>query len=259
VLLGLYLLGIGGAILTALVLKRTALRGPTPTFLMALPAYRWPQWRMVVLRLYDRARVFVLRAGTVIFVVSVVIWAISYFPRSVEVTAEHVELREAATSQLDGQDLEERLAEIDRLEAAAMLEQSLLGRCGRLIEPVFRPLGWDWRVSAAVLASFPAREVVIAALGTIYALGDDVSETAPRLKDRLRGATWPDGRPVIDLPVAVGIMIFFALCLQCVATVATMRRETNSWRWPLAAWLYMTALGWLGAWVTVHGARWVIE
>lgn len=254
-LLTLYLLGVAAAVVTALALKRTALKGATPTFLMVLPAYRWPHLRTVAQRLLERAQVFVLRAGTVIFTVSLVIWAMSYFPRSPEVEARHDLLRAEAARSLDAPALERRLAEIDSREAAAMLEQSLLGRCGRLVEPLFRPLGWDWRISAAVVASFPAREVVIAALGTIYAVGDDVSEADQGLIERLRGATWPDGRRVVDVPVAMGILVFFALCLQCVSTMAIMRRETNSWRWPLAAWLYMTAAGWLGAWLTVHGLR----
>ena len=114
--------------------------------------------------------------------------------------------------------------------------------------PVFEPLGWDWKVSAAVIASFPAREVVIAVLGTIYAVGDldgDGGETA--LRDRLKEATWPDGRSVYTLPMALGLLIFYAFCLQCAATVAVIYRETDSWRWAAFAWIYMTGLGYLGA------------
>ena len=115
------------------------------------------------------------------------------------------------------------------------------------MQPVFAPLGWDWKITAAVIASFPAREVVVAVLGTIYAVGDDVDETDRRLLDRLRSAKNPDGSPVFTIGVAVGLMIFYAFCLQCMATVAIMRRETNGWKWPISAWLYMTGLGYLGA------------
>ena len=114
-----------------------------------------------------------------------------------------------------------------------------------MIEPVFRPLGWDWKVSAAVIASFPAREVVIAVLGTVYAVGDEADEAT--LSERLLSAKHPDGRFVYTLPMVIGLMIFYAFCLQCAATIAVIRRETNGWGWPLFAWSYMTALGYLGA------------
>ena len=258
VLLALYLLGVAGAVTTALLLKRTVLKGPAPPFLMELPPYRWPRWRSVAVQLGERARAFVVRAGTVIFAVSLGVWALAYFPRPASVAAAFDAARSEARAELDGAGLQQRLDELGDLEAAAYLEQSFLGRSGRLLEPVFRPLGWDWRISAAVVASLPAREVVIAVLGTIYAVGDDAGATDRGLVDRLRAARWPDGRRVLDLPVALGIMVFFAFCLQCVSTMAVMRRETNSWRWPAAAWLGMTSLAWLAAFVTVHLARLVV-
>ena len=125
------------------------------------------------------------------------------------------------------------------------LEQSFLGRAGKFVEPVFRPLGWDWRVSAAVIAGFPAREVVIAVLGTVYAVGDEADEAT--LSARLKAATWPDGAPIFTLPMVIGLLVFYACCLQCAATLAVIRRETNSWRWPIFAWGYMTTLGYVGA------------
>ncbi|MEC9341496.1 MAG: ferrous iron transport protein B [Pseudomonadota bacterium] len=245
VLLGLYLLGIAGGITTAMLLKRTALRGPTPTFVMEMPPYRLPNMRSVLLRLWERARLFLVRAGTVIFAVAVVIWSLTYFPRSDDLAAQF----EAEQAQLaaggDAQEAERR--ELENRYSAAHLEQSWLGRFGKTVEPLFAPLGWDWRVSAAVIASFPAREVVIAALGTIYAVGADTSEDDPGLITRLRNSRHDDGSRVFTLPMALGLMVFYAFCLQCAATVATIWRETNSWRWPLFAWSYMTTLGYLGA------------
>ncbi len=125
------------------------------------------------------------------------------------------------------------------------MEQSWLGRAGKFVEPVFEPLGWDWRVSSAVIAGFPAREVVVAVLGTVYAVGDDADEST--LSARLKSAKRPDGSPMFTLPMVIGLLIFYALCLQCVATLAIIRRETNTWRWPVFAWTYMTALGYVGA------------
>jgi ferrous iron transport protein B len=241
VLFGLYVLGIVGGVGTALLLRRSALRGEDPTFILALPEFRLPNLRTVGMKLLDRVRVFLRRAGTVIFTVAVIVWALAYFPRSDAVEQAAVQARAAAAVALSGDALDERLAQIDNEAAAQHLEQSWLGRAGHFVEPVFAPLGWDWRVSAAVIAGFPAREVVVAVLGTIYAVGDDADERS--LANRLTSATWPDGRVVFTLPMVLGLLVFYAWCLQCAATLAVIRRETNSWRWPVFAWAYMTTLG----------------
>lgn len=245
VLFGLYLLSILGGVGTALVLKRSALRGERPTFMLTLPEFRHPNLQTVAIKLFDRARIFLRRAGTVIFAVAVIIWALAYFPRSEEVRQAAEVASAQAVAEYQGEALEARLQEIDNGAASAQLAQSWLGRIGQTIAPVFYPLGWDWRVSAAVIAGFPAREVVIAVLGTIYAVGEEADED--RLSDRLNAATWPDGSPVFTLPMVLGLLVFYAWCLQCAATLAVIRRETNTWRWPIFAWTYMTALGYLGA------------
>ena len=244
VLLGLYLLGIFGGIVTAMLLKRTALRGPTPTFLIELPPYRLPKLRSVLLKLLARGRIFVTRAGTIIFTVAVIAWALAYFPRSQTIIDDYSEQRSVAVTTLQNSALAERIDELNQQEAAELLGHSALGRIGKGIAPVFAPLGWDWKVSAAVIAGFPAREVVVAILGTIYAVGDGNEST---LISRLRQAKHPDGSPVFSLPMVAGLLIFYAFCLQCVATIAVMYRETNGWRWPLFAWAYMTGLGYIGA------------
>jgi ferrous iron transport protein B len=223
VLFGLYLFGIVGGILTALLIRKTALRGPKPSFALMLPEFRRPNIRTVAIQLLGRARVFLHRAGTVIFTVAVIVWALAYFPRA--------------------DDIDPSLTE--NQAAAAQLEQSWLGRAGKFVEPAFEPLGWDWRVSSAVIAGFPAREVVVAVLGTVYAVGDDADEAT--LSQRLRSAKWQDGTPVFTLPMVIGLLIFYAYCLQCAATLAVIRRETNTWRWPVFGWVYMTTLGYVGA------------
>ncbi|HEX7080166.1 MAG TPA: ferrous iron transport protein B [Gammaproteobacteria bacterium] len=245
VLFGLYVLGIVGGIGTALLLRRSALRGENPTFVLPLPDFRLPHPRTVGMKLLDRVRVFLRRAGTVIFTVAVIVWALAYFPRSDAVESQRAAAVEAATATLSGDALEARLQAIENEAAAAHLAQSWLGRAGQAVAPVFRPLGWDWRVSAAVIAGFPAREVVVAVLGTIYAVGGEADEE--RLAGRLQAATWPDGTPVFTLPMVLGLLVFYAWCLQCAATLAVIRRETNSWRWPIFAWTYMTALGYTAA------------
>jgi ferrous iron transport protein B len=245
VLFGLYVLGIVGGVGTALLLRHSFLRGENPTFILALPEFRMPNVQTVAMKLLDRVRVFLRRAGTVIFAVAVVVWALAYFPRSPDVERGRVEARATAAASLSGEALDDRLAEIDNDAAAEHLAQSWLGRAGQVVEPVFAPLGWDWRVSAAVIAGFPAREVVVAVLGTIYAVGGDADERS--LAGQLSAATWPDGRPVFTLPMVLGFLVFYAWCLQCAATLAVIRRETNSWRWPVFAWAYMTILGYGGA------------
>jgi ferrous iron transport protein B len=223
VLFGLYMFGIVGGVLTALLIRKTALRGPKPSFALMLPEFRRPNIQTVLMQLWGRARVFLYRAGTVIFAVAVLVWAMAYYPRAT--------------------DIDPLLTENE--VAAAQLEQSWLGRAGKFVEPAFEPLGWDWRVSSAVIAGFPAREVVIAVMGTVYAVGDEADEAT--LSKRLRAATWPDGRAVFTLPMVIGLLIFYACCLQCAATLAVIRRETGGWRWPAFAWVYMTTIGYVGA------------
>jgi len=245
VLFGLYLFGIVAGILTALLMRKTALRGPKPPFALMLPEFRRPNLQTVFIQLLGRAKVFLYRAGTVIFAVAVIVWALAYYPRSDEIGPEVERQRTQAAYLLSGEALDDEYQRIENLAAAAQMEQSWLGRAGQFVEPVFAPLGWDWRVSSAVIAGFPAREVVIAVLGTVYAVGDDADEGT--LSGRLKASTWPDGRRVFTLPMVIGLLIFYACCLQCAATLAVIRRETNTWRWPVFAWAYMTAIGYLGA------------
>ncbi|MBI1291970.1 ferrous iron transport protein B [bacterium] len=247
VLFAMYLVGPAVAIPVALLLRRSLLKGPKPTFLMELPPYRRPNWKQVGFRLLERAGAFLKRAGTVIFAVSVVVWAATYYPRPAAV-AESIEARYAERiAAAEGDTAEELTAERDRAIEGAYLRQSILGRMGSAIEPLVRPLGWDWRIGMAVIASFPAREVVVSTLGIIFDVGSDADEESDALRDRLVAAQWADGSPIFTIPVAVSIMVFFALCAQCAATLAIIRRETNSWRWPIFAFVYMTTLAWIGA------------
>ncbi len=245
VLFGLYMLGIVGGVATALLLKRSALRGPSPTFILALPEFHMPNVQTVLMKLLDRARIFLRRAGTVIFTVAVIVWALAYFPRSELIETDRVNAQIQAVATLESEALEQATVQIDNDAAAAHLSQSWLGRAGQFVAPVFSPLGWDWRISAAVIAGFPAREVVVAVLGTIYAVGAAADEAS--LQDRLTSATWPDGNPVFTLPMVLGLLLFYAWCLQCAATLAVIKRETNGWGWPVFAWSYMSVLGYLGA------------
>jgi len=260
VMLSMYMLGIVVAVLVALVLKKTLLKGETPPFVMELPSYKVPSCRLVLGRMFDRGWAFVRRAGTLIFAVTIVIWAIGYFPHGPSVEKQvrkqyAPQLTVLENKQGTEEDKEALLAlqaEVEKAIAGAYLQQSILGHMGLAVEPLVRPLGWDWRIGCAAIASFPAREVVVGTLGVIYNLGDETDEESTQLRDRIRQARWDDQpeKPVYTIPVALSLMVFFALCAQCGATLVTIGRETNSWKWPLFAFTYMTGLAYLGALLT---------
>ena len=243
----LYLLGILVAVAVALIVRRTVLRGGESLLLMELPAYQRPRLRHVLAHTLFAVKGFLRTAGTVILVATIVIWAMGYFPRPAEVHARFEVQRAAAPAGEAGEAERQRLA---AAEAAAYLEQSWLARIGRAVQPVFAPAGFDWRMTVGVLAAFPARELVVPTLGTLYSLGDveaSGDEADPRLSDELRTTTGPDGKPTMNGLIALAVMAFFALCSQCVGTLAAIRRETNSWRWPVFTFTYMTVLAWLVA------------
>ncbi len=259
VMFAMYLVGIVVAPLVAFALKRTLLRGETPVFVMEMPLYKWPSVRLVARRMWDSGRAFLWRAGTLIFASMVVVWALLYFPYA----------------DAQGRSYEDRIEEAkDNPEEANRLlgewkEHSILGRMGKAVEPAVKPLGWDWRIGMAALASFPAREVVVGTLGIIYHTGkvesDDLRDgegegaaRAGQLRTALAEATWdddPEHRKVFSVPVALSLMVFFALCCQCASTLAVIRRETNSWRWPLFTFTYMTVLAYAGALVVYQVGR----
>lgn len=259
----MYLIGIVVAPPVAWVLKRTLLRGETPIFLMELPPYRWPTLGTVVYRMYDRGKAFVVRAGTIILASMILVWALLYFPLA-DGAGSRFDLRAAA---LEGQMKalpEEATAERERIGEeldklrGAWKRQSYLGRVGHFIEPAVAPLGWDWRIGTAALASFPAREVVVGVLGILFdvgEVGEDTMTLARSLAEAKRDG--PGDRPLFTLPVALSLMVFFALCCQCASTLAVIRRESNSWAWPAFAFIYMTGLAYLAALAVYQiGSRW---
>jgi ferrous iron transport protein B len=270
VMFSMYLVGILAAVIVALLLKRTLLRGPTPPFVLELPSYKMPAPRTVFYRVVDRGWAFLKNAGTLIVAVSIIVWALLYFPRDEEAVEgpyreriaaleQTIEAHRDATDQTtidDRTEAEEDLAAIENHIEGEYKRNSYLGRMGHAIEPVVRPLGWDWRIGSAAIASFPAREVVVATMGILFDVGEEFDE------DELREGTSPlqkaisdarfhgTDRPLFTLATALSLMVFFALCAQCAATLAVIRRETNSWRWPLFTFCYMTGLAYVAAWAT---------
>ncbi len=242
----MYGLGIVVAVPVAWLLKKTLLKGETTPFILELPSYKFPDVRTVLMCIYQNAYHFLKRAGTLILAATVVMWGLAYFPRSEEAIVQYEQQREMLVQA----GAEEGVLEaFDARVSGDLISNSYLGYMGKTIEPLVKPLGWDWRIGMATLASFPAREVIVAALGTIYSLGR-VDESSQSLQEALQQAVGPDGRRVFSIPVALSIMVFFALCAQCVSTLAVIQRETGTWAWPLLTFGYMTALAYFGAFAT---------
>ena len=252
----MYCLGIVVAVPIAWIVKTFVFKGEKPPFILEMPTYKVPQAGTVIRKVYREGLEFLTRAGTLILAVMVLVWALAYFPHSESITNEFETQRTVLKeSTQDAAALEVALQTIDNAESAAHLQNSILGKMGQAIEPAFVPLGWDWRIATAVIASFPAREIIIGTLGTLFSLGSDTDETSQALIDTLRASTWPDGRPLFSIPVALSIMVFFALCCQCGATLITIKRETKSWRWPVVTFSYMTILAYVAALVTYQVSR----
>jgi ferrous iron transport protein B len=223
-LFAMHLLGLFVAIPVVFVLNRGILKGKRLPFMLELPPYQMPRWKDVFLGMLNRGKVFLTTAGTTIVVMSIIIWAASYFPRKTDTGLPENEA------------------------AVAQLEYSVMGRVGKAVEPAFAPLGFDWRISTAILSAFPARETVAPSLGILFSLGSG-DEAEAKLGSKIREAKWPDGRQLFTLPTSIGLMVFFALCAQCLSTLAVVRRETNSRKWPLFMFCYMTVFAYIGAWL----------
>jgi ferrous iron transport protein B len=255
-MLSMYLLGIVMALLMAWLFKKTLLKGETPLLIMELPPYKKPVVPVVLRHMWERGKVFLRRAGTVILGISIILWFLATYPRSESIEQQFAAQRqavEAATT--PGSDAqEEQLAVIDHEEAGEKLRNSFAGRLGHLIEPVISPLGFDWKIGIGIVASFAAREVFVSTMSTVYNVGsadDDTNTIAETLKEQKR----EDGSPVYTPLVGITIMVFYVLALQCVSTIAIVRRETNSWKWPIFQWSYMAVLAWGLAFITYQGGK----
>jgi ferrous iron transport protein B len=200
--------------------------------------------------MYFRGKVFVQTAGTIIVLMSILIWAASYFPR-VNESATRKAHQVTWVARGGGVDTPEYKASEEKFLNQKQLEGSYLGRFGKFLEPAFVPAGFDWRITTAILSAFPAREVVVPSMGILFNLGGDVDEGSADLRTAIRDATWPDGRPLMTIWTSFGLMVFFALCCQCNATLAAIKRETNSWKWPLFVFVYMTTLAYTAA-LAIH-------
>lgn len=255
-MLSMYLLGIIVALLMAWVFKKTLLKGETPMLIMELPPYKRPLLRVVVRHMWDRSRLFLRRAGTVILGINILLWFLATYPHHKQITQEFA-ARRAAITQAAQPAAADQLAQLDNEEAGAKLRQSFAGNLGRLIEPVIAPLGFDWKMGIGIISSFAAREVFVSTMSTVYNVGksEKTESSMNSLAKTLQAQKRSNGTPIYTPLIAVTLMVFYVFALQCVSTVAIVRRETNSWKWPFFQWLYMGALAWTLAFLTFHIGR----
>jgi ferrous iron transport protein B len=255
VVAGMYAFGLLVAILSAFVLRRTVVKGGGAPLLLEMPPWRWPRWRNIARVLADRGWGFVTQTGSVIVALTVVLWALMTFPKQGLADAERAPLQAAmAATAADSPARAEATRALDRAEARAQLENSVAGRIGKAIEPLIQPLGFDWRIGIGLVGSFAAREVLVPVMGQVYGRGTDADLDDRYASDLGRTMVAHGGLTPLT---GVSLMVFFALALQCLSTVATMRRETGSWRWPALSLVWLNGLAWLASFAVYQGGRWL--
>jgi ferrous iron transport protein B len=224
IMLFMYALGTFGAFGFAWLFKRTLLKGEPPIMIMELPPYRLPRLKDVALHMLERAWIFLRRAGTVILGISIILWFLSAYPKAHDATPQQ------------------------------QLAQSFAGRAGHALEPVIKPIGFDWQIGIGLISSFAAREVFVSTMGVVFGAESNNNDTTP-LRQALLAARWPDGRVLFTPLVCFTLMVFYVFAMQCMSTVAVVRRETNSWRWPLFQIAYLTGTAWIISFIVYNGGR----
>jgi len=306
-LLAMYLLGTVMALVMAWVFKKTLLKGETPMLIMELPPYKRPVATTILRHMWDRSKLFLRRAGTVILGINIVLWFLATYPKQAGIEEEFesgrnravasalgtghltyggpdfkkggtnitysgpaadigkvVEIKEWLRHKIENRltngyeaALLDRLESLDKEEQGAKLRHSFAGRLGKLIEPAIAPLGFDWKMGIGIVASFAAREVFVSTMSVVYNVGeaDDSDAGVASLAKVMQEEKRDDGQPAYPPLVGITLMVFYVFALQCVSTIAVVRRETNSWKWPLFQLLYMTTLAWFMAFLTYQGGK----
>ncbi len=239
VMMGLYLLGLLMALIVSYVAKTFIRIKEKSIFILELPVYRSPRWKNIVVTMVQKAKIFVFDAGRVIMVISLLLWGLSSFGPSKKMEAVESNYREQVALH------PEREHELLQQKKTASLENSYAGILGKSIEPVIKPLGYDWKIGIALITSFAAREVFVGTMATLYSVGDDDTGESLMLREKMRQAKKTDGTPVYTLAAALSLMIFYVFAMQCMSTLAVVRRETGTWKWPLIQLAYMTGLAYV--------------
>jgi ferrous iron transport protein B len=249
VMMGLYLLGLVVGLIVAAILNLFIRIKEKSFFILELPVYRPPRWKNIFLTMFQKARIFVVDAGKVIMIISLVLWALSSFgPEEKRKT-----INEAYQTLIKNDPANQKVYLADK--NAALLEHSYAGIMGRSIEPFIKPLGYDWKIGIALVTSFAAREVFVGTMATLYSVGEGADENSTTLRKKMQSAVRTDGTKVYTLATGVSLMIFYVLAMQCMSTLAVVKRETGSWKWPIIQFLYMTGL----AYVLSMLAYWILK
>lgn len=256
VLMSMYVASVIIGVTVAALFKRTILKSPPPPLFLELPTYKLPSLRSVLTNLAERGWLFIRRAGTIIMAATVVIWAMMNLPVVETDTAAFDTARQEVmvNTNLSASAQATALHQINGQEAALKVEHSLGGQLGKIIEPVIKPLGFDWKIGIGIIASFAAREVFVSALAVVHGI-EDADENSPSLRETLKKETRADGSPFYTPVLGWALMVFFLLACQCMSTVAIVHRETMSWRWPAFMIAYMSVLAWVGAFVIFQGGK----
>jgi ferrous iron transport protein B len=243
VMMGLYLLGTVMALIVSYVMKFFINIKEKSFFILELPVYRSPRWANAVTTMIEKAKIFVFDAGKVIMVISLLLWALSSFGPPGKMNAVKLKYEQLAKQNPS------QAAEINKQQKTEMLQSSFAGILGKTIEPVIRPLGYDWKIGIALITSFAAREVFVGTMATLYSVGDDAGENGNTLRQKMAAAVKPDGSKVYTLASGLSLMVFYVFAMQCMSTLAVVKRETRSWKWPIVQLLYMTGLAYILSWV----------
>lgn len=225
IMLGLYAMGTLAAFFFAWIFNRTIMRGTVSPMILEMPPYKAPVLKTILLHMWERARLFLLRAGTIIMGLSILVWAASTYPKS------------------------------ETEDPSVAMEQSFAGMAGHAIEPVIKPLGYDWKIGIGLISSFAAREVFVSTMSVVYAVEAEDDDDLAALRDRIAAETWPDGSPVYTPLVCVSLLVFYVFAMQCLSTVAIVKRETNGWKWPLFQLGYLTGAAYILSLIVYQGGR----
>ncbi len=243
VMMGLYLLGTVMALIVAWVMKWFIKSTERSFFILELPVYRSPRWRNALTTMIEKAKIFVFDAGKVIMLISLLLWALStYGPKQKmqAVSAKYEQLIAANPAQVK---------ELNKQRKTELLQSSFAGTLGKAIEPAIGPLGYDWKIGIALITSFAAREVFVGTMATLYSVGEDADTNNSTLRQKMAAAVRPDGTKVYDLATGLSLLIFYVLAMQCMSTLAVVKRETRSWKWPAIQLVYMTGLAYFMSWM----------
>ena len=243
-LMGLYLMGFGMAILSAAILNKTLKIQSKTYFVIEMPNYKFPLLKNVGITVFEKTKSFVVEAGKIILAISVLLWIMASFgPGKNFNNAEEIVTQQMAQQQPSQEELNTAIA-------SYKLEHSFIGILGKTVEPAIAPLGYDWKIGIALISSFAAREVFVGTLATIYSVGSEEEET---IKNRMAAELKPNGKALFDLPTGLSLMVFYAFALQCMSTLAIVKKETNSWKWPMVQLFSMTVIAYLSA-LTIYQA-----